>query len=74
LPAAHGCCSYILDVGTELRTIYVRNEVVFGLRTRCAVVQDSPLLRELLLAVMHLPALRFEIRRASPQTLPHMRK
>lgn len=45
------------NVGTELRSIFIRKDAVPGLPTRCAVVQVNPLLRELLLAVMRLPAL-----------------
>jgi AraC-like DNA-binding protein/mannose-6-phosphate isomerase-like protein (cupin superfamily) len=45
------------SVGTELRSVFVRMDAVPGLPTHCAVVQVSPLLRELLLAVMDLPAL-----------------
>ena len=45
------------SVGTELRTDYVRSDAAFGLPARCAVVQVSPLLRELVLAVMRLPRL-----------------
>jgi len=43
--------------GTEVRSIFVRKNAVPGLPTRCAVVQVSPLLRELVLAAMRLPAL-----------------
>jgi AraC-like DNA-binding protein/mannose-6-phosphate isomerase-like protein (cupin superfamily) len=45
------------SVGTELRSVFVRMDAVPGLPTHCAVVQVSPLLRELLLAVIDLPAL-----------------
>jgi AraC-like DNA-binding protein len=45
------------SIGTELRTVFVRMDAAPGLPLRCAVVQVSPLLRELLLAVMRLPAL-----------------
>ena len=45
------------SVGTELRSIFVRKDAVPSLPTRCAVIQVSPLLRELLLAVVRLPAL-----------------
>src|ERR1700689_560611 len=45
------------SVGTELRSVFVRMDAVPGLPTHCVVVQVSPLLRELLLAVMNLPAL-----------------
>jgi AraC-like DNA-binding protein len=45
------------SVGTELRSIFVRTGAVPGLPERCAVVQVSPLLRELLLTAMCLPAL-----------------
>lgn len=45
------------SVGSELRTIYVRDDAASGLPARCAVVQVSPLVRELLLAVMRLPRL-----------------
>jgi AraC-like DNA-binding protein len=45
------------SVGTELRSVFVRMDAVPGLPTHCAVVQVSPLLRELLLAVMDLPTL-----------------
>lgn len=43
--------------GTKLRSIFVRHDAVAGLPIRCAVIQVSPLLRELLLAVMRLPPL-----------------
>jgi AraC-like DNA-binding protein len=45
------------STGTELRSIFVRKNAVPGLPRRCAVVQVSPLLRELLFAAMRLPAL-----------------
>jgi AraC-like DNA-binding protein len=45
------------SVGTALRSIFVQRHAVPGLPERCAVIQVSPLLRELLLAVMRLPAL-----------------
>jgi AraC-like DNA-binding protein/mannose-6-phosphate isomerase-like protein (cupin superfamily) len=45
------------SVGTQLRSVFVRKHAVPGLPTCCAVVQVSPLLRELLLSVMRLPAL-----------------
>jgi AraC-like DNA-binding protein/mannose-6-phosphate isomerase-like protein (cupin superfamily) len=45
------------SAGTELRSVFVRMDAVPGLPTHCAVVQVSPLLRELLLAVMDLPTL-----------------
>jgi AraC-like DNA-binding protein len=45
------------SIGTELRSIFVRTGAVPGLPERCAVVQVSPLLRELLLTVMRLPPL-----------------
>jgi AraC-like DNA-binding protein len=44
-------------VGSELRTIYVRKDAEPALPARCAVVQVGPLLRELLLTAMRLPAL-----------------
>jgi AraC-like DNA-binding protein len=44
-------------VGTEFRTIYIRNEAASALPARCVVVQVSPLVRELLLAVIRLPRL-----------------
>lgn len=43
--------------GTELRSIFIRKNAVRGLPSRCAVIQVSPLLRELLLAVVRLPTL-----------------
>ena len=45
------------SVGSEVRSIFVRMDEAPGLPERCAVVQVSPLLRELLLAVMRLPPL-----------------
>jgi AraC-like DNA-binding protein len=45
------------SVGTQFRTIYLRNDAASGLPARCVVVQVSPLVRELLLAVMRLPRL-----------------
>ena len=45
------------SIGTELRTIFIRKDAVSGMPARCAVVQVSPLLRELLLAVVRLPKL-----------------
>jgi AraC-like DNA-binding protein len=45
------------SVGTELRTIFIQKDAVPGLPARCAVVQVNPLLRELLLTAMRLPAL-----------------
>jgi len=45
------------SVGSEVRNIFVRMDAAPGLPERCAVVQVSPLLRELLLAVMRLPPL-----------------
>ena len=42
---------------TEIRVIFVRQDAAPGLPTRCAVIQASPLLRELLLAVTRLPKL-----------------
>lgn len=45
------------NVGTELRSIFIRKDALPGLPRSCAVVQVSPLLRELFLAVMRLPAL-----------------
>lgn len=45
------------SVGTEFRTIYIRDDAASGLPARCVVVQVSPLVRELLLAVMRLPRL-----------------
>jgi AraC-like DNA-binding protein len=45
------------SVGTEMRIVFVRTDAVPGLPTRCAIMQVSPLLRELLLAVMDLPTL-----------------
>jgi AraC-like DNA-binding protein len=45
------------SVGTQFRTIYIRDEAAVGLPPRCVVVQVSPLVRELLLAVMRLPRL-----------------
>jgi AraC-like DNA-binding protein len=43
--------------GTEVRSIFVKKNAMPGLPKRCAVMQVSPLLRELLLTVMRLPAL-----------------
>jgi AraC-like DNA-binding protein len=45
------------SAGTELRTIFVRTDAAANLPARCAVVQVTPLLRELLLAAMRLPML-----------------
>jgi AraC-like DNA-binding protein len=42
---------------TEVRVIFIRQDAVPGLPTRCAVIQVSPLLREVLLAVIRLPKL-----------------
>lgn len=44
-------------IGTELRSIFVGRDAVPGLPARCVVVQVSPLFRELVLAVIRLPAL-----------------
>jgi AraC-like DNA-binding protein len=44
-------------VNTETRSIYVRKDALPGLPAHCAVVQINPLLRELILAVVRLPAL-----------------
>jgi AraC-like DNA-binding protein len=46
-----------LTVNTEIRSIYIRKDAIPGLPVHCAVVQVSPLLRELILAVVRLPAL-----------------
>lgn len=45
------------SIGSEVRNIFVRMDAVPDLPARCAVVQVSPLLRELLLAVVRLPTL-----------------
>lgn len=45
------------SVGSEVRNIFVRMDAAPDLPAHCAVVQVSPLLRELLLAVMRLPPL-----------------
>jgi AraC-like DNA-binding protein len=42
---------------TEVRVIFIRQDAVLGLPIRCAVLQVSLLLRELLLAVIRLPKL-----------------
>jgi AraC-like DNA-binding protein len=44
-------------VNTETRSIYIREDVLSGLPTHCAVVQINPLLRQLILAVVRLPRL-----------------
>jgi AraC-like DNA-binding protein len=44
-------------VDTEIRIVFVRMDAVAGLPTRCAIMQVSPLLREIVLAVMDLPKL-----------------
>jgi len=44
-------------VNTEIRSIYIRKDALAQLPTHCAVVQINPLLRELILAVVRLPAL-----------------
>jgi len=45
------------SINTETRSIYIRKDALPGLPTHCAVVQIKPLLRELILAVVRLPAL-----------------
>jgi AraC-like DNA-binding protein len=45
------------SIGTELRALFIRMDAVPELPDRCAVVQVTPLIRELLLAVMRLPPL-----------------
>lgn len=45
------------SAATEMRTVFVRHDATSGLPERCAVVQVNQLLRELLLAVMHVDAL-----------------
>ena len=45
------------SVGSELRTIYIRDDAASGLPARCGVVQVTPLMREIVLAVMGLPRL-----------------
>ena len=44
-------------VNTEVRAIFVRDDAVSDMPKHCAVVQVSPLLRELILAAVRLPAL-----------------
>ena len=46
-----------LTVNTEIRSIFIRKDANLGLPIHCAVVQVDPLLRELILAVVRLPAL-----------------
>jgi AraC-like DNA-binding protein len=46
-----------LSVNTGTRSIYIRKDAIAGLPIHCAVVQVDPLLRELILAVVRLPAL-----------------
>jgi AraC-like DNA-binding protein len=46
-----------LTVNTEIRSIFIRKDAISGLPIHCAVVQVNPLLRELILAVVRLPAL-----------------
>ena len=46
-----------LTVNTEIRSIYIRKDAIPGLPVHCAVVEVNPLLRELILAVVRLPAL-----------------
>ena len=46
-----------LTVNTEVRSIYISKDAIPGLPIHCAVVQINPLLRELILAVVRLPAL-----------------
>ena len=46
-----------LTVNTEIRSIFIRKDAIPGLPIHCAVVQVNPLLRELILAVVRLPAL-----------------
>ena len=45
------------SVGTELRMVFISSDVDSRLPARCAVVQMSPLLREIFLAVGRLPRL-----------------
>jgi AraC-like DNA-binding protein len=45
------------SIGTELRSVFVHKDAISNLPARCTVIQVSPLLRELLLAVMRLPTL-----------------
>jgi AraC-like DNA-binding protein/quercetin dioxygenase-like cupin family protein len=44
-------------LNTQTRSIYIRKDALPGSPTHCAVVQINPLLRELILAVVQLPAL-----------------
>ena len=46
-----------LTVNTEIRSIFIRKDANLDLPLHCAVVQVDPLLRELILAVVRLPAL-----------------
>jgi AraC-like DNA-binding protein len=46
-----------LTVNTEVRSIYISKDAIPSLPIHCAVVQINPLLRELILAVVRLPAL-----------------
>ena len=46
-----------LTVNTEIRSIYIRKDAISGLPIHCAVIQVNPLLRELILVVVRLPAL-----------------
>jgi AraC-like DNA-binding protein len=46
-----------LTVNTEIRSIFIRKDAIPGLPIHCVVVQVNPLLRELILAVVRLPAL-----------------
>jgi AraC-like ligand binding domain len=45
------------SIGTELRSVFVHKDAVSSLPARCTVVRVSPLLRELLVAVVRLPTL-----------------
>ncbi len=44
-------------LNTQTRSIYIRKDALPGFPTHCTVVQINPLLRELILAVVRLPAL-----------------